>query len=342
MSTVSRAWVVMVVAAVVCGATGGQAATLLADHFGVNPTVSLINWEGENYTAYAFDPVSLTPTLHVDTVDFVVNDWWGKWSTNEMGMGVTYDQSPWLDSTMPQGEEPFDVEAYYFDDDYDNYYFVMISSFPGVSQGIYEEPRLGDYPIIQGDFAISLPGYHSNQVDGSGFVYNFGVDIADDAMPEDLEWDDASLRSNTVGSTVYRTTDGWYLGSPSVAVNPDDVNSFSNFDPADARFVGSALGSSTVSWYMLQLYDDGNPVQENNADTWVLELTIPKTVLPHLDQGEKLLFQWMPGCRNDGNEVDGYLVGEGTVDTPEPATVALLALGLVPLKMMRRRKNATS
>lgn len=338
MKLIYQQWVLLVVVALIGSVGCGQAATLLADHFGVNPTVSKINWAGESYSAYAFNPNSLTPTLNTGTADYVVNDWWGKWSTDDMGFGVTYDQAPWLNSVMPEGEEPYDVEAYYFDDDRDNYYFVMVSSFPSVTQGIFEEPRLGDYPIIQGDFAISLPGYTSDQVDGSGFVYNFGVNIADDVMPADPETEDATLNSNTLGSTVYRTVDGWYLGSSSVAVNPDNVNSHTNFDPTDPRFSGSALGSATVSWYELQLFDGANPVLENNAETWVLELVIPKTVLPHLTQGQELQFQWLAGCRNDGNPAEGYLVGEGTVDTPEPGTLALLALGLVPLKLMRRGK----
>jgi hypothetical protein len=116
-----------------------------------------------------------------------------------------------------------------------------------------------------------------------------------------------------LGSKIYRTTDGWYLGTPVGAVNPYPGNpsdAHTNFDPAWNSGQGMTyVGDATVSWYMLEFCHNGETVLENNWATWVIELTIPRVTLPTLNPGDELYFRWQPGCRNDGNDAHAFITG---------------------------------
>ncbi|MEI6503941.1 MAG: hypothetical protein WCP21_23260, partial [Armatimonadota bacterium] len=104
---------------------GAAQATLLASHFGVNPTLTYINnWNygTGTYSGYQFTSGSLNPTLHTGTTDYQVNDWFGQWSTTTIGTTTSYPGT----GTSPAGAEPYDNEAYYFDDDGTNLYFAVI------------------------------------------------------------------------------------------------------------------------------------------------------------------------------------------------------------------------
>ena len=159
--------------------------TLLADYFGVSPTLQYVDWEytsGSHYQAYAFNPSSLTPTLHTGTADYQFRDWFGRWSTSDISVAQTYPYAPWSTQAAPAGGEPYDVEAYYFDDDLDNFYFTVITSYPSVTQGIFQEWRYHNTGVVQGDLAIDL-GLSGSQTDDAGFTYNYGVDISHDVRP---------------------------------------------------------------------------------------------------------------------------------------------------------------
>lgn len=315
---------------------GGSAhAYLLDEYFGVNPTLTYVNnWNygSGTYSAYRFNLSSLAPTLHTGTADYQIDDWFGYWD-GTIGNYVSYPGT----GTYPSGEEPYDTEAYYFDDDGTNLYFAVVCGFPSPTTGLYTETRTDpDIPVTQGDFAIDLPGSGS-QTDNWGFGYEYGVDLVDENRP--TSGNVTSFASDTLGSTLYHTTTGWYIGTPSGAVNPVTGNpsgSFSNFDPSYNGGTGmSALGSVTTNWYQLSL-----PNQENNWDTYVIEITIPRALLPTLRPGDTLQYHWLMGCRNDGNDAVAYMTGSGDIDTPEPGTVALMLLGVGPLGLwVRRRKQ---
>lgn len=319
-------------------------ATLLADHFGVNPEVIATNWNygSGTYSAYRFDPASWTPTNHTDTVDYQVNDWFGRWDPVTGFDTQTYPYAPWDTSTVPSPDEPYDTEAYYFDDDADNFYFVVVTGFPSPEYGIYTEPRLGGdgYPIVQGDFAIDIVGHGSGQTDGSGFQYSFGVDLTDEIRPAYPDNDVEELRNNTLGTDFYEMSTGWYLGTPNAFVNPGATDAYTNFDPTYSGL--TPTGSATVEWYELELKNEADEtVLENQWNTYVIEITVPRELFGELDPYQEVTFQWLSGCRNDGNEMEAFLVGTGI--TPEPGTSALMLIGLVPLRSwLRRRKSAAT
>ena len=210
----------------------------------------------------------------------------------------------------------------------------MIQGFPSPTAGIFTDPA--GHQIVQGDFALDLPG-GSSQTDSWGFGYEYGVDLVDENRPAAGQ-NVSSFASNTLGSTVYATTGGWYLGTPSGAANPiigDRSNSFTNFDPSYNGGAGmTALGSATVDWYQLNL-----PQQENGWNTYVIEITIPRALLPQLNQGDQLQYHWLAGCRNDGSSTYAYMTGDSDIDTPEPGTLALVLLGAGPLGVWVRRRR---
>jgi len=314
-------------------------ATLLADRFGVTPQVQLIsNWQyapGQYYTGYQFTSSSLAPTLNLPTVDYQANDWFGRWSQTVLGTHTNYPGT----GAYPAGEEPYDIEAYYFDNDDNNLYFAVIVGFPSPADGIFIETRTNpDTAITQGDFALDLPGVSGSQADSWGFAYDYGVDLTDENRP--ASGNVTSFASNTLGSDVYRTTTGWYVGTPDGAVNPttgNESNSYTNFDPSYSGL--SSLGSATVSWYNLDIQYGGSSVLENNWETYVIEITIPRTLLATLEPGDQLSYQWLMGCRNDGSDATAYLTGGGDIDTPEPGTLALLLMGAGPFGVWVRKRR---
>lgn len=316
-------------------ATGMAHAYLLDSYFGVNPTLTLINnwnYSGSNtYTGYQFTPGSLAPTRHLNTVDYQTNDWFGQWGAT-IGSYTSYPGT----GTYPSGEEPYDTEAYYFDNDGKNVYFAVVMGFPSPVNGIYNETRAG-IPVTQGDFAIDL-GRAGSQTDSWGFNYNYGVDLTDENRPASAGTNVSTFASNTLGNTVYNTTSGWYLGTPTGAVNPttgNPSNSFTNFDPSYGGGAGmTTSGTATTNWYQLAL-----PHQENNWNTYVIEITIPLTALPNLKPGDSLRYHWLMGCRNDGDDAAAYMTGSGNMNTPEPGTLALLLAGLGPLGLWARRRR---
>jgi hypothetical protein len=343
----SRAGLLLVLGATLVTAATGVHGALLADHFGVDPQVQLIsNWEyspGRYYTGYQFTTSSMNPTLHTGSTDYQVNDWFGRWSQTVIGSYTSYPGT----GTYPAGEEPYDTEAYYFDDDDQNLYFAILVGFPSPTTGVYLDTRADpDIPITHGDFALDTPYVTGSQQDDWDFQYDYGVDLTDENRP--ASGNVTSYATNTLGSSVYRTTTGWYLGAPDNDVNPvtgDQSNANTNFDPNSAYNPAGTmtnLGSATVSWYQLNILYGGNPVQENNWNTYVIEMTIPKSLLVSMKIGDALQYHWLMGCRNDGSNSTAFITGNGDIDFPEPGSMALIATGLGPLALWirnRRRKQ---
>lgn len=299
------------------------------------------NWEyttGSFYTGYQFDSASLAPTRNLGTVDYAVNDWFGRWTLTSLTDHTDYPGT----GTWPAGSEWYDVEAMYADDDGRNLYVAIITSIPSPANGIFMDTRSGSIPVTQGDLALDL-GLSGSQTDAHGFRYNYGVNLTDEVRP--ASGNVTVLRSNTVGNTLYQTngsgsTGAWYLGTPDNAVSPPNDGAFTVFDPGNAGSSGylSGLGGTTTSWYQLSTTYDGLPVQENHADTWVIEATVPLALLPRVEAGQAIGLQFLPGCRNDGNSTALYLTLNGDLDMPEPGTWVLLTLGGVGLAWRLRRR----
>ena len=303
---------------------GGLAhADLLLDHFGVTLALDTSSSYTDTYqgvTSYPYDPDSFAPTLNTKTTNYIVGDWYGDWSATNFDYATRSGQ-------YPSGAERYDVEALYFDNDEDNLYISVVTSFepcPG-----YTETRLGlNALVVTGDLALDL-GINSPYAP-DGFSYDYGVNINHEVRTGG----DATSGGSTIGNEVYKTNNSdWYLGTPSGA--PAAGGELTNFDPAYTGFGGTYEGAGTVTY---TAYDFGVN-DETLAPTYVIDVIVPLDLLPTLYNGDIIGISWVQGCRNDGNEEDVVIRLEGEI-TPEPSTMALMALGMSALGLLKRRKRS--
>jgi len=300
-------------------------ADLLYDHFGVTLEIdsNIDNRRWDTYQdawSYRIDPDSYTPTQNAGTIDYEVDDWFGAWDANgSVGNSNSFDIN---EGTEPAGGEPYDVEAIYFDDDADNLYIAIVTSFDP-SPGIYES-RMDDVLIVTGDLALDFGFNDPHSPDN--FSYDYGVNLNYENRQTS---GNATSGGTTIGNELYRTANSdWYLGTPNGAVPSN--GELTNFDPDWASFSGSYLGETTTTYYT---YDFGSS-EETLYDTYIIEVTIPRSLLPALYVGDQIGVTWVEGCRNDA----ANMVVDADIDQPEPATLVLTSLGLCALGWLKRRR----
>ncbi len=203
--------------------------TVLCDRFGVELTLqpspitgySPSSYSGGQapttagpYNGYAFNWSSLAPTKNTDTVDWKEGDWFGRWELDNINFTSSLNRDiPSTARTLwdywASGDEPYDVEALYFDNDAENVYVAIITSVPpyafvggGVQGwGVYESrppfsPTNGFW-IPGSDLAISLmKGTPRTERNSQNWYYNYGLNIAHENR-------DAPFNAVVAGSTYY-------------------------------------------------------------------------------------------------------------------------------------------
>ena len=286
------------------GTKPANSQSILQNWFGV--TLQLGDSIGGTWYDDAFTAESFIPTLHTTTADYAIptntspgSDWYGDWSTTLIGVYTTYR------GQYPTGEEVYDVEAIYFDNDETNIYVVVVTSFPP-PPGQQEQRSGYDGLVVSGDLAIDL-GLNSPYSDG--FSYDYGVNINHEER--NISGGNAYDNGSTIGNELYRTSNNdWYVGSADYAVAAN--GELTSFDPEYSGFTGTQVGNGTVNY---TLYDLGG-AQENKTDTYVIEVTIPLSLLGDPGDGTSIGIGWVMGCRNDGNQNDAVLRLWGDIDIP--------------------------
>ncbi len=305
----------------ILGSPGGIAGMLLEDHFGVTLSLGNKHWDSKQHAyTYPFDLNSFVPTKNTATTDYMVGDWYGEWSKTKLNNSST------IHGDHPGGDEPYDVEAMYFDDDPNNVYIAVVTSFP-IPPGLTEarKPYRHDpQEIVTGDIALDL-GLNAPAADG--FRYDYGVNL----NHEKRTANGGVFNGSTVGNEVYRTANSdWYLGNPHVSASG---HSMTNFDPNYTGFSGSLAGTAQVNAYE---YTFPGGKEENGFPTYVIEATIPKSILVGLAPGQQVGVSWLPGCRNDSGNFVGDIDAQAV---PEPATLLLFAMGGAALAAGKRIRN---
>ncbi|MBN1261786.1 MAG: hypothetical protein JXB35_14005 [Anaerolineae bacterium] len=323
--------------AAVLAATAMHTGSLLYEHFGVTLTLQAPYGGG---TYLAFDWNSFVPTKHTDTVDWTEGDWYGNW--NLSNFNHTDIQHPPAPGTADQdwyssGTEWYDVEAIYFDNDAEHLYLAIVTSVPFTQTGELGivESRVNNIIIRTGDLAISLfKGTARDERGATTWHYNYGLDLVHDNRDQPLvfgAYETVAVRDYELGKSIYRTTadpggsdvsnpanSDWYTSIPRNRGATQAHWEHTNFDPlstvsrnnTNLQYMGEA---AYVNYYE---YEFPGGQLENNAPTYVLEVIIPRSVFGE-DRpagGDAIGFQFVEGCRNDGNESDGVLNLIGDID----------------------------
>ena len=307
-------------------------AGLLSDHFGVTLEIDVAAGHTDIYqsqTTYPTLQSSYTPTANIATTDWIVDDWHGCWSTTQF---FTCQSAPGF-GQEPAGGEPYDVEAVYFDDDPYNYYIAIVTSFDPPPGRV--DPRVGGGTlVVTGDLALDwgLNPQHSVQ---DPFRYDYGVDVNNEARQAS---GDAVSGGTAIGDQLYRTANtDWYLGTPSGAVSANGENT--NFDPTYSGLTPLGTVASTYTEYT---FASGLP--ETLYPTRVVEVTIPRQLLPNKEPGDTIGLGWVMGCRIDGHQAYGIMrLDDAVIDTPqipEPATVCVFGVAVAGLMRRRKRRRA--
>ena len=292
----------ILMAAALVATTAG--ATVLDTHFGVSLSVGFKDFGGGKSGADAHINSWASTSA---TADSAVDDWYGK-------PAMEYDPFPnstplvWGVGSWPSGGEPYDVEAVYFDDDAANLYIAVVTSVPGCPGFI--QPGLESYGyIMTGDLSLGI----------NGAAYAFGVDINLNDTGEDAG---THGTDTTIGTGLYATSSSdWYVGNARYARSGTYRPNFNG-----AAMPGSFVGDVGVEYV-------GTGLVENEFETFVLGVTIPRSLVGGLLPGDTVHVRYASACRND---VLGVC---GSVDTyvPEPGTMVLLVTGLVSLAGFGRK-----
>ncbi len=321
--------------------------TLLYDHFGVTLELQASQTTGAGRNGgggYAFNWNSFVPTKNTTTADWTEADWIGAWNDDFTDSTIQHVPAPGTadQDWAPSAGEPYDTEAYYFDNDENNYYIVVVTSVPHFSTdgsssdvGVVDPRDITDFgfgaAIRSGDLALNFFEGAARNENGTSWRYNYGVDLTQenrDSYGVFAGFARPNMRSMTIGTGLYSTdydaggsrldgpdavTTDWYTsaappsGGSGVAGTAEGNWEHTNFDPLASAFGGSNLGNATVNYYE---YTFPGGLEENDYPTYVYEITIARSLFGPNDKehGEQIGIMYGPGCRNDGNDV-----GNGTV-----------------------------
>ncbi len=302
-------------------------ADLLFDHFGVTLTLGAAQTDtinGGTFTPFAAG--TFAPTQHLASVDYVVDDWYGSWDFTDLD---NFDSAG--TGVEPAGAEPYDIEALYFDDTPTDLLIVIVTSFDP-APGHYETRVTGDPLVVSADLALDLGLNAPHSPDD--FSYDFGVNMNPENRPASAG-QNATSGGTTVGDDLYRTGNAdWYIGTD--ANDVDAGGELTNFDPNWGSFGGTYLGEASVSYTE---YDFGGGALECRYPTYIIEVMVPRALLPTLSGGDTVDIGWAEGCRNDGNDLQASLRFDDPPDVPEPGTLLLMGLGTLGMGWWKRRKK---
>jgi hypothetical protein len=232
------------------------------------------------------------------------------------GFNVLYTLEDWLVSDVPpSGRELFDTETLLMTQDADWHYFLVVSSFPDhlghFSAGDLAINTIGDWEYTAGankaGLGIKVAGANAGHAETNA-TWGYGWDRSDlgttdyrNPLTDTGVNPEGLLPTNSLN-------DGWGSGfwfgtgadvSGSVAIN-------ARLNPANPIF---ALG-------------DTEPNKSNQ--TYAFAAKVSKQVLPTVGN-----MQYSVTCLND----------TGKVETPEPATIAMLTLGFGGMLIRRRNRK---
>jgi hypothetical protein len=268
--------------------------TLLCDRFGVELTLQAPPITGYSPSPYsggldspydgnAFNWSSLAPTKNTATVDWKEGDWYGQWQSTNIGFSNSLNRD--IPSTnrnvwdyWPSGDEWYDVEALYFDNDAENVYLAIVTSVPhyvftggtqffGVRE--YRSPfsQANPFWIPPSDISINLgKGTPRSERNGDTWYYNYGLNLTHEnrdsfrnvsgftsANARDFDLGDEVWKTNTDSTATSQSNDNpaaglsdWYTAVGSGAAYAHGEHT--SFDPLSTRNITGANAMTLVGY----------------------------------------------------------------------------------------------
>ena len=318
--------------------------SLLKDYFGVNLSLLPPHDGGLYYSfnLSSFQPTKHVSTATYEVMDWYGNWNFNNWKTTtiwgeEPSGGEWYDvEAMYLDNDENNIYVAIVTSC--------PFYYDWSNEIPGAPSGVgIYEPRYSGLSvnpwIIPGDICINLSKNPRNERGSSWTSYDFGIDIIHEQRnPKDPYsvgiWHDPRqhtiqfMRDNNVGYELYNTTadpGGEDIGDPyldlpgnphydwyTANVHEESSWEHTNFDPFSSwGTMPSPItdpGDPTKEvevYYYRYIFDPHDPSKrENNAETYIIEVTIPISLLnaggANIKPGDIIGIQWITGCRNEG------------------------------------------
>jgi hypothetical protein len=236
-------------------------------------------------------------------IDGSLGDWgvtpFINWVPNRAS--IDWNEEDWAhgNGVRPSGGESYDIEALYFDDDAEYFYFALITSYPHAGS-------------LAGDLAIDFGG--------APYTYEYGIPIQ-------------SLNPGSQPVGLYSASEWWGVAQGCVGY-PVYITNGTVVDPS-AEVVYRNAGVLEDYWYDDQV---GHDVQSGygehvNGSTYILEGKVSRS---HIPVGDDIRLHYSLVCGNDYIDLNGDF---DTPGVPEPASMLLVGIGAVGFGFVRRKKS---
>lgn len=260
--------------------------------------------------------LALASQAHAVAIDGDLADWGLKQNGNSAdwipNSGVLYSIEDQHSSYLNPGYggQAYDVEAMYLAQDQNTLYIAIAT---GHSPLTPDNPAANQYAA--GDIAIDL---------GADGTWDLGIE---------------TMASGTQGS-IYANVN-WAYGIWNAAGGHDPAHP--DLSHPTSILSGTLQGSATLAYTTLAKTGYGAWVTDPH---YFYEVAVPLSIFGGQWAGSPINVHWTMNCNNDNISVRAGLPNDASrleiQRVPEPATLALLPLGLLGLLVMRRRPEGSA
>jgi len=288
--------------------------------------------------------------------DWVKND--GSWNTVNGFSGLYVNDNSSSDYLNTIGGQNYDTELLMADVDWtaQTLYVAVVSGVPP-TQGGTDDPDTSSSAYRPGDLAIY-----------TGIGYDSNPTLLWDVNSGTLNWDSwEPSGSSTEIDDYMQLAEVYSVELPDPLTNPAETGNVykgswwherqdhpTSIDYSDGgQWKGDYQGTAGVV-YQEAKFSDGslfaptggqgyNPIPPSSHSHYLIEAAIPLAALGLSGSTSfDIALHWTMNCSNDWIAGSGQFSRSGNNSVPEPAPLAIMALGLVGVGLVRRKASASS